>query len=330
MPHLVQIDIAQGCQALQHLRDGRLEASDEPSVGLIGGVNEVRESPGLVMAFRIQSGDALQDDGVVPPAERMVVLHSPRHPAHLLEGSARDAAAGGDLETPAVPALEDFGAALRPTGRLLPPIIGEILQAAAGLAEDAVLGQAAPCDLLLPVISFQNKRHDTTTGLQGLDEGRQVHVAIQPPGVQVLRGAVASHDGDDACLPKCLEERGQQATILDGSDGHLVEAKQRPHLSNDAPRDHVGRPLVAPNLRLRLVHHAVDHVHELVEVHASAAAQVMRNASVEEVHDHALAGAHGTMDVQALDGRAFAARNAASPKAVENGAQHVDDAFLVF
>mmetsp|Transcript_81394 Transcript_81394/g.264209 ORF Transcript_81394/g.264209 Transcript_81394/m.264209 type:complete len:200 (+) Transcript_81394:675-1274(+) len=199
----------------------------------------------------------------------MVVLDASSLPAHLLKGSQHHSAMASHLQSPSVTCLEGFQLTFSTSCRLVPPLLRETCFFL--LAENRIRSQATSRDLLLAVIGVRNQRHHSTISLQARDKRRQVNVSVQAARIQVLGSPVARHDRHDARVPHGVEERREQATVLDCGDGHLIKAQQCADLLHNA----LGHVVRGPNSRcipLRLMDHSVNQVHELVEVHSPASA----------------------------------------------------------
>ena len=137
--------------------------------------------------------------------------------------------------------------------------------------------------------------------LDQLDEGQEP-VALQAVLVEIVGRAVGGRDHRHALVEQHLEEAREDHRIGDVGDLEFVEAEQ-PGLRRNCPGDRhdrvvLGRRTPGRQLLAAAVQALVHLEHELVEVHAALLRH--RRVGEEEIHQHRLAAADRSPDVEAV------------------------------
>ena len=138
--------------------------------------------------------------------------------------------------------------------------------------------------------------------LEDVDEGQEQR-AIEPVAIEVVRRDIGRGDQDHAILEQRREQPRQDHRVGDIVDGEFVETDDT-RFGRDIARNRRDRIVLldlALLQRLAMRGNAVMRIgHEVVEMDAPLALGGTRGK--EEIHQHGLAAANMTMDIQALHG----------------------------
>ena len=261
---------------------------------LVKGVDENDEALGLVALRREDNRDVVDDDAVVAPRDRKIILRSQRLVAEVAESESRDIAARlRDVDC----AAEDLQC-----GRCPGLVAGQRLERRGQRPARRLVGghmeYLCSREFLHPEVRARAEMDDVHVGCDEVDR-RQEERSIQTFAVQILRLDVRGRDDDDPAREQDFEEPSEDHRVGDISDGEFVEAQQR-RMFGDALGDGLDRILAFHQSLLQglpiLEDRGMDLGHEGVEMHAA----LLRHIGLveEEIHQHRLAAPDATPDIE--------------------------------